>query len=358
MYFREIKKMRLEEIDKNMASAKVEEREGYVFRDAKYEPFRTYGVFHDGERYRRIPQDVAASVNAGVEHLAKNTAGGRIRFVTDSDSVVVKILKGDPFYGGSNLTFLNNAGVALYADGIFEGIFNPGGNFSITEYETVVPIEGERKERLITLYLPLYGNIKEIEIGIKKDAVLKRASDYKYEKPIVYYGSSITQGGCASRPGMSYEAIIERALDANYVNIGLSGSAKGEPKMAEYIAGLDMGAFFYDYDANAPTPEHLALTHEPMFKKIREANPNIPIVMMTRPKTRWNSDRARRCEIIKETYDNAKKRGDENVYLIYGHELLKGLENDHTCDDSHPTDLGFWFMAKGIIPILEKILNH
>ncbi len=349
--------MRLEDIDKNMAAAKVKERDGYLFRDAKEAPFRLYGVFHDGERYRRVPKEQAERINSGVAHLVRNTAGGRVRFVTDSDSVVIKLTKGDPYYGGSNLTFINNAGVALYADGIFEGIFNPGSNFTATEYETVVYITGEKKERLITLYLPLYGNVQELEIGLKKDAVLKAAPDYKFEKPIVYYGSSITQGGCASRPGMSYEAIAERDLDADYINLGLSGSAKGEPEMAEYIAGLDMGVFFYDYDANAPTPEHLAETHEPMFKKIREANPDLPIVIMTRPKTKWNEDRVRRCEIIKATYDNAVKAGDKNVYLIYGHELLEGLANDHTCDDSHPTDLGFWFIAKGIVPVLEKILK-
>ncbi len=349
--------MRLEEIDKNMAAAKVEERDGYIFRDAKNEPFRLYGVFHDGERYRRVPSEEAEKINSGVAYLVRNTSGGRIRFVTDSNSIVLKVTKGDRFYGGANLTFMNNAGVALYADGVFVGMFNPGNDFTVTEYETVVGLSGEKKERLITLYMPLYGNVKEIEIGLKKDAVLKTAPDYKFEKPIVYYGSSITQGGCASRPGMSYEAIVERALDANYLNLGLSGSAKGEPEMADYIAGLDMEVFFYDYDANAPTPEHLAETHEPMFKKIREKNSNLPIIMMTRPKTEWNEDRKRRCEIIKATYDNAVKSGDKNVYLIYGHELLSGLSNDHTVDGGHPTDLGFWFIANGIIPIMEKILN-
>jgi hypothetical protein len=156
---------------------------------------------------------------------------------------------------------------------------------------------------------------------------------------------------------MAYEAIIERALDSNYINLGFSGAAKGEDAMADYIAGLDMSLFVYDYDYNAPSCEHLAATHEKMFLKIREKNPKLPIVMITRPRSRPDPDRDARKEIIKRTYDNAVSRGDKNVYILYGSDLFDGLKHEYTIDDCHPTDLGLWFMAQGIIPTLRKIIS-
>ena len=154
---------------------------------------------------------------------------------------------------------------------------------------------------------------------------------------------------------MAYEAIISRKLDCDFHNLGFGGSAKGEPAIAEYIASLEMSAFVLDYDFNAPTPEHLQANHEPFFKTVREKYPKLPIIMLSRPQYSSGSDRERRYEIIKTTYDNAKATGDENVYLIKGSTLFDGLDADFTVDAVHPTDLGFSCMAKAIGGVLEEI---
>ena len=127
--------------------------------------------------------------------------------------------------------------------------------------------------------------------------------------------------------------------------------------MAEYIADIDMSIFVYDYDYNAPTKEHLASTHEKMFMKIREKQPNVPIVMITRPRSKADENRDNRKEIIKKTYENAIKNGDENVYFLSGSDFFDGLMHEYTVDDCHPTDLGFWFMAQGILPTIKQILQ-
>lgn len=334
------------------------EREGMKLYDAKSAPFRLYGVFHDGERYRRVPADVAEATNPGVFGHAKHTAGGRVRFTTDSPYVFIKavydkahVMTHMPLSGSSSFDMY------VYEDG--KEIYNSTFRAPMPE-ETVGGYEGIRdwgskQMRTININFPLYNSVDELYIGLDENAVVLPAPDYKYEKPIVYYGSSITQGGCASRPGTCYQGFVSRHFDTNYINLGFSGSAKGEDAIADYIAGLDMSVFVYDYDHNAPTTEHLEATHERMFKKIREKNPTLPVIMMSRPNIRKSSAEHRRNEVIKKTFENAKAAGDENVYYIDGRELA--LDYDNTVDGCHPTDYGFKCMAERLILELEKIIK-
>ena len=208
-----------------------------------------------------------------------------------------------------------------------------------TEFEGIVNLGKGKHE--ITINMPLYSDVKEVLVGLSEDAEISHAPLYKYEKPVVFYGSSITQGGCASRPGTCYQNFLCRSLDFNYINLGFSGSAKAEDTIIDYIAGLDMSVFVYDYDHNSPSVEHYAETHEKMFLAVREKHPDMPIILMSRP----SGDVKARIEIITRTYENALARGDKNVYLIKGAKLnSKG----GTVDGCHPNDAGFLRMAKRI----------
>jgi hypothetical protein len=144
------------------------------------------------------------------------------------------------------------------------------------------------------------------------------------------------------------------------VNLGFSGNGKAEKPIVDYIAGLDMKIFVMDYDHNAPDVEYYRATHEPMFKAIREKNPELPIVIMTRPKSKYvlSESEYERIEIARTTYENALAAGDKNVYFIYGYELMDGIADDEGCVDMcHPTDLGFYAMAKRLSTELEKIFE-
>ena len=189
-------------------------------------------------------------------------------------------------------------------------------------------------------------------------AKLESPTPYKYEKPIVFYGSSITQGGCASRPGTVYSAILSRKYDFDYINLGFSGCARGEKEMAEYIAGLDMSVFVYDYDHNAPSAEYLKQTHEPFFKIIREKHPDIPIICMTMPNPNPIWEPEKRKEVIKATVDNARARGDKNVYYIdmSGYLEKHDVLNESIVDAAHPNDLGFYFMSLAVEEVLKNLL--
>ena len=316
-------------------------------------PFSIYGVFYENGIFRRLPQHVAESVSEGVYGLHCHTAGGRVRFKTDSPYVAIYVKM--PEIGKMpHFALTGSAGFDLYADNSYVNTFVPP--FDIKDgYESIIQFDS-KKMREITINLPLYSSVKELFIGIQDQAELCSSKPYKTEKAIVYYGSSITQGGCASRPGMSYESIVSRRIDADYLNLGFSGSAKGEAEIAEYVSNLEMSCFIYDYDYNAPTPAHLRDTHEKMFIKIRQNNPGIPILIMSRPKLELTTDEEKRLEIVKTTYNNAVGRGDKNVYFIDGRKLMELAGNEGTVDSCHPTDLGFASMAKCVGDLLEKIL--
>ena len=350
--------MELEKIDKNMAAVTVIKKDGLVFYSADEAPIRLYGVTKDESGYHRMDPDIARSVSAGVAGLNYNTAGGRVRFTTDSPRVAI-IAKRNTSYAPDHMTYCLIAGFDIYADGEYVSTFRPAAWKSgeqTLESSCDFNDEGKRM-RNITINFPAYGPVSELMIGIEEGSALLPHPDHTYEKPVVFYGSSITQGGCASRPGLVHSACLSRWLDANFINLGFSGSAKGEREMAEYIAGLDMSCLVLEYDHNAPNPAHLLATHEPFYKIVREAHPTLPIIMATRPQFKAWGERDDRREIVKRTYERARAAGDKNVWFVSTPDTLIPIGNEGTVDNCHPNDLGFWHMAKGLLPVLKEALK-
>ena len=343
----------ISKIDKNFAVGSTIDKKGIKFYDAKNEPFAIYGLMYSSGRFHRIPFEVAENVSEGVKYLNNNTAGGRVRFKTDSPYVAIAV----KYYSVSKMphfAFCGSMGFDLYDGDRFVKSLVPTINTQ-TEFESVLDL-GDSKMREITINLPLYSSINEFYVGLDENAKIEQPEPYSNNKPIVYYGSSITQGGCASRPGTCYQAHISRRFNKDYINLGFSGNAKAEDAIIDYIKGLEMEVFVYDYDHNAPTKEHLRATHEKMFLAIRGAHPELPIIIMSRPRNKINrnDDDNMRLEIIRATYENAKERGDENVYFLDGDDLTELCGNEGTVDNCHPTDYGFASMAAAIIKLVER----
>ena len=176
------------------------------------------------------------------------------------------------------------------------------------------------------------------------------------------YGSSIVHGTAASRPGNIYPAILSRELNLDFVNMGFSGNAKGETVLAEYLAGLPMSVFVCDYDHNAPNVEHLEKTHYRFYEIIRERNPEIPYIMITRPNywtARQNADNVlRRRDVIMRSYLKARENGDQNVHFIDGMSfLIAPHQYEMTVDHVHPGDAGFIRMADAIGTVIRHVLE-
>lgn len=356
--------MDITKADKNFIVKTEIEQEGLKFYDAESEPFKIYGIFREGDKFRRIPEALAKKVNDGVEILHTNTAGGRVRFRTDSSFIAIKAELGS-VCRFSHMPLTGTSGFDLYEklDGkhIYRRTFVPPFDME-TGYEGIHHLPAGIM-RDITINFPLYNNVEKLYIGLDENAALLPCRDYTVEAPVVYYGSSITQGGCASKPGSCYQAILTQNLDINHINLGFSGSARGEQVMADYIADIDMSVFVMDYDHNAPSPEHLANTHEAFFKTIREKNSELPIIILPSPGyTAWNNapendDWCIREAIVHKTYENAVASGDKNVYFISGNELMSKVGYNGSVDNAHPTDSGFLSMAAAIEPMLKKILK-
>ena len=344
----------ISEIDKNFKLESKINKSDIEFFDVQCSPFKIYGLIYEDNKFRRMPKSVAEAVSDGVNYLHTNTAGGRVRFKTDSPYVAIHAKMANvgkmPHFALSG-----SCGFDLYEDNTYRGTFMPPFDLN-NGYESVIELS-TKKLREITIHFPLYSNVEALYIGISEESQLLPPSEYALDKPVVFYGSSITQGGCASRPGTSYDNIVCRELDLDHINLGFSGNARAEDVMAEYISNLDMCAFVYDYDHNAPTCEHLEKTHKKMFDTIRKKHPTLPIIIMTRPKYTLTRDEKQRREIIKRTYLSAIDNGDNNVYFINGTELMRLCKNEGTVDNCHPTDLGFFSMAKAVIKVLKKAIG-
>lgn len=350
----------ISDIDKNFNIINKINKNNIVFYNIDQKPFEIYGVFRENDIYKRMPACEAKKVSNGVLNGSEHGAGGRVRFVTDSRYVA---LTAKMVYAGKmpHAPLLATAGFDMYCKqgdiSVYIGAFVPPMEIEYG-YSSVIDLP-DNALREITINFPLFSPLKEVQIGLEDSAKILPPQKYMIEKPIVYYGSSITHGACASRPGNIYEAIISRRIDANFINLGFAGCAKGEIEMAEYISKLDMSAFIYDYDHNAPNPEHLQRTHKPMFDLIRGKHPNLPIVMISRPKLHLNAEEEERFAIIKSTYQAAVKAGDRNVYFLDGRTLVGGMIAETALvDHCHPNDSGFVGIAKKVGDILDKVLNN
>ena len=363
----------IETIDPNFKPIKIT-AEDVEFYDCLSEPFQIHGLHEPRKngRFMRLPHFFSENeeVLPSIHHLMFDTAGGRVRFITDSPYIAIR----------ATLPY-----VALMphmpATGIhaFDMYAAPADDRTAIKYrKTFVPngISDENPEfegfyefdksamREITINFPLYGHVDRLWIGLKKGSRMEAPKPYEVEKPVVFYGSSITQGGCASRPGTCYPAYLSRWLDSDYINLGFSGSDRGERVLAEYIAGLSMSAFVLAYGANAPGVKHFEDTYYPFYKTVREKNPDLPILMMGMPSalglknTKQKKTQTGKRAVIMRAYLKALESGDENVYFMDGFSLLGGLEAEEaTVDSIPPTDLGFYNIAKMVYPVLENMLK-
>lgn len=359
--------MDFEKIDRNFQIRSVVREPDVVFRDVRDTPAGIFGL-HDprsGGAFRRLPEEFSGSISPALDILSQYPSGGRCRFLTDSAYVAIRAdqhIHREKY--GAHMTFLGAAGFDLYIrqdDGYTYG----GSLIPPTDrkdgFEAILSFP-DRKLRDITLNFPLYDHLQGLYLGLQQDAVFLPPPAYSVEKPVVFYGNSVTQGGCASRPGTCYAAILSRRLDFDYFNFGFSGNGLGEPVMAQYLTRFDAAAFVMDYDYNAPNAAHLEKTHWEFYRILREARPQMPILIMPACRNTIWEGKARelkqRRDVIRATYDRAVAAGDRKVWWLESSEIFRpygGMEC--TVDGLHPTDLGFWAMANAIEPILRQMLQ-
>lgn len=353
--------MNIKQLDQNFMQNDTADAANTVYYGVTQAPFELYGVFYDEERARflRMPQHVADSVSDGVSWLNRNTAGGRVRFSTDSSQFVIAV-KYDVLDLMSHMPLSGSAGFVICEntqDGeIFLNSMMPDRSDEKGYLRRIeLPGTGMRD---YTLYFPLYNEVTDLILGFDKSAKVDKGRPYRPVKPILYYGSSITQGACANRPDTSYQPLISKKNGIDYINLGFSGNAKAEDEIIEYLTGIDCSVAVLDYDHNAPSAEYLAATHFRLYEKYRSARPDTPIVFISKPDFHNDAEGLARVRIIRATYQKAKKAGDKNVWFIDGRRFFGKDWPNCTVDRCHPTDNGFHRMAAVIGKVIDDILNR
>ena len=309
----------------------------------------------------RLPVRSRDTFPKDVWDLSLDPTGARIRFRTDSSTVALRLEWPHP-PDMRNMHFFGQSGVDLYVGNAYWGTAVPDKDATSGKaYEHVFFRDQPRTMRDITVYLALYSPVKVLEIGLDNGAAVERATPFAVAAPVVFYGTSITQGGCASRPGMSYQAILGRTLNLNHVNLGFSGNGKGEASVARAMAEIHAAAFVLDFAQNNGDVNSLARVYDPFIGILRERHPDTPILAITPIYAAGEATGNQRNEqmrtLIRKVVSQRIAAGDAHLQLVEGTDLLGPSRADGLVDGTHPNDLGFQWMAEGLAERLRKILG-
>jgi len=336
----------------------------YAMTDA---PMAIYGldvIDPENHIYARLPEEDRAGLNETAAKLAGDSCGGRLRFRTNAKQISVK-LRLHSNRVDCLIPLTGSAGVDVYVGtGLrarFCGQVSPK-NYTELEKEKKISLQhyaAEAETVSVTICFPRNEPVAGLEIGFPDTAEVLPPEPFTCPERICFYGSSITAGGCASRPGNAYTATVARWLDCDYQNLGFSGSALGELAAAELIARRNFTMFVMDYDHNAPNAEHLQDTHEAFYQCIRQAHPDMPILMMTKPDFRMDSlYNNQRRDVIFRNYMRAREVGDRHIYFLDGESFFAGPARENCLVDGlHPNDLGFYLMAEKVYDRILDILE-
>ncbi len=317
--------------------------------------------------FDRLPARAEGVVRPPVWDLSHDSAGLCVRFATDATSLQARWTVTSRQLAMPHMPATGVSGIDLYVKterGAWRWLAVGQPQDGLTSTVTLVGGLPEGKREFL-LYLPLYNGVTSVEIGIPGNRKLENGAPRPASQhlPIVFYGTSITQGGCASRPGMVHTAILGRRLDRSVINLGFSGNGLMEPEMAALLSELDPAVYVLDCLPNM-TAKLVTERVEPFVRTLRKAHPSTPIVL-AEDRTYSNAflvpgslehNRGNRAA-LKSAYDRLIASGVKNLHYLPGEAQL-GEDGEGTVDGSHPTDLGFFRMAEAFGTVLEPILRE
>jgi hypothetical protein len=313
--------------------------------------------------YDRLPSKALGVVREPVWNLSRHSAGMCMRFITNAPDIYVRYQLLSDRLAMPHMPATGVSGLDLYAQdarGIdrWVGVVKPDQQ----QMDTTIAKDLASGIRTYTLYLPLYNGVEALEVGVPKGSSFDGLSP-RDERPMVFYGTSIMHGACASRPGMAFPAILGRRLKRPTLNLGFSGNGRMEPEVAELLAELDPCVYVIDClpNMNENTIGERAV---PLVKRIRSAHEHTPILLVEDrsftntsffPKRKVHHQKSRMA--LKKTYRELLDAGVGNLYYLGGDSLL-GNDGEAATDGSHPNDLGMVRYAEAYEPVLRNILKQ
>ncbi len=313
--------------------------------------------------FDRFPKKAEGSVPGSVWNLSRHSAGIAVRFVADAPAIHLRWTLTSATLAMKHMPATGVSGLDLYArDGRGKWRWVACAAPNAEGVEQTATIDGLAPgNREWLLFLPLYNGVAALEIGVPHGAVLERAPDV-HAKPIVFYGTSITHGACASRPGMCHPAILRRRFDQPVVNLGFSGSGRMEPEVGALVAEIDAAAYVVDCCPNL-SPEETAARTPPLVRQLRAARPHVPILLVEdrrytdgwiRPGHAARNDGNHAA--LRAAFDTLVAEGVPGLSYLGGDDLL-GDDAEGAVDSSHPTDLGFQRQAALFEAALRPLLR-
>jgi len=370
----------IEKFDPRMAVANATvDTNGVKWIDGKYLPLEGKCFTDVDDFYDRLPRNVTTNVNAGVRSMKHHTSGMQFRFRTDSRTLR---FRWKPYDNNISMYHMPATGVS----GI--DVYRKGRNGDKWRYVKTGGIRKGMEGALdipwspgddCLVNLPLYNGLKSFSLGIDEKAKVEAPSPRKsgITKPVVFYGTSITHGGCASRPGLAFPSIVGRDLDVPIVNLGFSGSGRMELEMSEHLAAIDASCYVLDclWNMHKPSPEPSRAFHdmyakgygkddgvsvvrfryEPFIRNLRAKRPGVPIVMAEQCDV-YCKGQSEKDKFIRNLYEKLIAEGWKDlVYLPKTNMYTGDLEG--TVDGCHPNDWGMMSMAKAFGSAVKAALK-
>lgn len=311
--------------------------------------------------FDRLPAKAEKIVRPAVWSLSRHSAGISFRFNSDSPDITIKYTLTSGSVAKPHMPATGVSGVDLYALDVdkkwkWVAVARPAGQ------EVTFKVEGlDPGMRSYLAYLPLYNGVKSIQVEVPEGKTYQQVAPQK-GKPIVFYGTSITHGACASRPGMTHVALLSRRLNKPTINLGFSGNGKMEPEVGALLTEIDASIYVIDCLPNM-NGDQVDTNAVSLVKQIRDIRPDTPVVLVEDRtftnawvfKSRREHHAKSRAALIR-AYDELVSSGVKNLYYIPGADLL-GDDHEGATDGSHPNDLGFLRQADAFEPVLRKALE-
>ncbi len=340
--------------------------DGLVWISATDQRFTVNGLpwfEENGREFIRLPKRAQGVVRDPVWDLSVMPSGGRVRFRTDSTTLKLRVQHRRSEIAMPHMCAVGCSGIDLYEGPPRRMVYwksntlIEAGKAYVNAYFKELP----RKRREFTLYLPTYNDLARLEIGLDPDATIQSPTRFRLARPVVFYGTSITQGGCATRPGMGHVPMLGRRLGVDVVNLGFSGNGKSDLKVADLITEIDAACCVNDCTANMDLPgmqERYAAFNE----RLRARRPRTPLLLLTA--IRFAAENfardAQRDEVnarVIDTYRQFRRRSDKHVHFLDCRKII-GFEADHpSVEGVHLTDLGYQRLTDGLAPVLRKLLK-
>ena len=312
--------------------------------------------------YDRLPAKAKKTVRAAVWNLSRHSAGMMARFQTDAAEIWADYKVTSSNLAMPHMPATGVSGLDLYARDDADrwrwlSVVRPTAQAMTTQLVSGLAVS----RRVYAMYLPLYNGTEHLRIGVPKGSSFTLIEP-RTEKPIVFYGTSITHGACASRAGTPHVAILGRRLDRPTINLGFSGNGRMESAVGDLLAELDAAVYVIDCLPNMQGGE-VAQRAEPLVRQLRKAQPKTPIVLVEdrtypaagfRPSLRQRHLESRKA--LRAAYDKLRDAGVDRLEYLDGETLL-GDDRDDTTDGSHPSDLGFYRHAEAFEPVLRRALK-